>query len=276
MSWAGHSGHQLVRKSGVQERCCSWCSQCRALEQARRQCHGPALYHLVSAAVRSLAATGPYPCCRLLIALCLHALQPTLLERVQVAKAIGYMINANSTTGGGCPVPPPPNADLERFGSAMAVAILEADNKTSLFAGQTLQAVATAQKSPNITVASLTVRCSPLCAVFLGVPGRGRDQDSVSARPAECEAAMANQQATSALVQLCCSWNATVACVLPYCLTHVLVTMPASSLCAGVAHQQSGLPVCGTLPSACSKANAGLCSEAAHAALNAAEPAPSS
>ena len=54
-------------------------------------------------------------------------------------------------------MPPPPNADLAQFGNAMAVAILEADNKTTLFGGQTLQAVATAQKSPNITVASLEV-----------------------------------------------------------------------------------------------------------------------
>ena len=73
------------------------------------------------------------------------------------------MINANSTVGGGCPVPPPPNNDLRRFGTAMATAILQADNKTALFAGRSLQTIATAQRSPNITVASLRVRTPRRC-----------------------------------------------------------------------------------------------------------------
>ena len=82
----------------------------------------------------------------------------TLPLVMQVAKAIGYMVNANSTVGGGCPVPPPPTRDLTRFGTAMATAINGANNKTGLWVGQSLASVAAAQSSPNITVASLQVR----------------------------------------------------------------------------------------------------------------------
>ena len=81
-----------------------------------------------------------------------------------MAKAIGYMINANSTVGGGCPVPPPPTGDLTRFGAAMADAINGANNKSGLWVGESLASVAAGQSSKNITVASLEVHCSPLAA----------------------------------------------------------------------------------------------------------------
>ncbi|KAK9803525.1 hypothetical protein WJX73_003977 [Symbiochloris irregularis] len=39
-------------------------------------------------------------------------------QKIQTAKAIGYMINANSTYGGGCPNPAPPGAVVEKYLSA--------------------------------------------------------------------------------------------------------------------------------------------------------------
>ena len=72
----------------------------------------------------------------------------------QVAKSIGYMVNANSTFGGGCPVPPPPKADLQRFGEAFAAAILAADDQEELW-GASLAATAKRLDTPNVTAASL-------------------------------------------------------------------------------------------------------------------------
>ncbi|KAK9807958.1 hypothetical protein WJX73_007897 [Symbiochloris irregularis] len=75
-------------------------------------------------------------------------------QRNEVAKSIGYMVNANSTFGGGCPVPPPPEQDLQRFGNAFAAAIVAADNQTALW-GTSLEEAATALNTPNVTAARL-------------------------------------------------------------------------------------------------------------------------
>lgn len=75
----------------------------------------------------------------------------------QVAKALGWLINFNSTLGGGCPVPPPPAKDLRRFGTAFAAAILGSEDLSALFPGESLSSVEARMRSPNITVASLKV-----------------------------------------------------------------------------------------------------------------------
>ena len=64
------------------------------------------------------------------------------------------MINANSTFGGGCPVPPPPDTDLQRFGNAFAAAILAADNQTALW-GTSLEQAAKQLDTPDVTAATL-------------------------------------------------------------------------------------------------------------------------
>lgn len=73
---------------------------------------------------------------------------------LQVAKSIGYMVNANSTFGGGCPVPPPPRQDLQRFGDAFAAAVLAADNQTQLW-GTSLEQAAATLDTPNVTARTL-------------------------------------------------------------------------------------------------------------------------
>ena len=47
------------------------------------------------------------------------------------------MVNANATLGGGCPVPPPPSAFLQRIGNGMAAAVTYAENVTALFGNKT-------------------------------------------------------------------------------------------------------------------------------------------
>ena len=82
------------------------------------------------------------------------------------------MVNANSTFGGGCPVPPPPSPDLTRFGDAFAAAILAADDQARLW-GASLQATAARLDAPNVTAASLanisgaTVADTVLGALFV-------------------------------------------------------------------------------------------------------------
>ena len=74
-----------------------------------------------------------------------------------LTRASRYLLNANSTLGGGCPVPPPPVPDLERLGSVLSTAIAFADDPLSLWGTTNLTAVAAQFKSPNITSASLEV-----------------------------------------------------------------------------------------------------------------------
>lgn len=87
---------------------------------------------------------------------------------LQVAKSVGYMINANSTFGGGCPVPPPPKGDLLRFGDSFAAAILAADNQTALW-GTSLQNAARQLNTTNVTAATLAnISGATVSDMFLG------------------------------------------------------------------------------------------------------------
>ena len=105
---------------------------------------------------------GPHPTCSLATSACSGGLDSGVF---QVAKAVGWLINSNSTLGGGCPVPPPPLRDLQRFGTAIAYAITGADDLGDLFPGESLESVAARSRSNNITVASLQAAlfASSLC-----------------------------------------------------------------------------------------------------------------
>lgn len=89
-------------------------------------------------------------------------------QRTRTAKAIGYMINANSTYGGGCPNPAPPVNILQRFGRAFAAAILAGDDQEGLW-GSPLAEVVAGLDTPNVTEASLrAVNGSVVADTMLG------------------------------------------------------------------------------------------------------------
>lgn len=49
----------------------------------------------------------------------------------------GYMINANATLGGGCPVPPPPTSFLNQVGEGLAATVEYGSDLEALFGDQT-------------------------------------------------------------------------------------------------------------------------------------------
>ena len=60
------------------------------------------------------------------------------LRRLQTPdRPVGYMVNANATLGGGCPVPPPPTSFLHTVGNGFAATVEYADNLTTLFGTKT-------------------------------------------------------------------------------------------------------------------------------------------
>lgn len=57
--------------------------------------------------------------------------------QISVMPHAGYMVNANATLGGGCPVPPPPAAFLQKLGDGFAACVEYASNVTALFGTKT-------------------------------------------------------------------------------------------------------------------------------------------